>query len=429
MPRGCQSAGPPTASALELAHPMKIILLHYAAHPIVGGVENVIRQHSLMMAEAGHDVTVIAGRGEETDPGVRFVRLPLVDSQEPAVLAVKRDLDQGHIPTDFMKLSKAIEAQLRNQFEHADWVLAHNVCSLNKNLPLTAALRRIAEEADRPQLALWHHDLAWATPRYSAELHAGAPWDLLRTDWPNAVQVAVSMQRAKELTDLLMVSEARVRVIPNGVDVPAFLRLGQEALSLNEEFHLLEADPLILLPARITPRKNIEMALRILAYVRESHSQARLLVTGPRGPHNPANSGYLESLLALRQQLKLEHEAIFLATAYPKAVSDELLLDLYRLADVLLFPSKEEGFGIPLLEAGLERIHVFCADIESLREVGGEQVEYFPLDSDPASVAKRLAAALAADKRHRLRKRALQQYSWPSIYMRHIAPLLEGVGG
>ena len=43
---------------------MKITLLHYAAHPIVGGVENVMHQHSLLMADAGHRVTVIAGRGE-----------------------------------------------------------------------------------------------------------------------------------------------------------------------------------------------------------------------------------------------------------------------------------------------------------------------------------------------------------------------------
>ena len=171
----------------------------------------------------------------------------------------------------------------------------------------------------------------------------------------------------------------------------AFLRLGPEALSLIDEFQLLNSDPLILLPARITPRKNIEMALRVLASLRESHPAARLLVTGPTGPHNPANSEVSESLIELRKVLHVEQEAVFLATAYPKAVSDELLLDLYRLADVLLFPSREEGFGIPLLEAGLERIPVFCADIEPLREVGGPDVEYFPPDGDPRSVAQRLA--------------------------------------
>jgi glycosyltransferase involved in cell wall biosynthesis len=407
---------------------MKITLLHYAAHPIVGGVENVMHRHSLLMADAGHRVTVIAGRGAKTDPRIDFIRLPLVDSRDPAILATKRELDGGSIPDEFLNLSMEIEGQLREYFADTDWVLAHNVCSLNKNLPLTAALRRLAESADGPRLGLWHHDLAWTTPRYRAELHGGDPWDLLRTDWPNTVQVAVSTHRAQQLMELLRVPRGRVHVIPNGVDVGSFLRLGSEALILVEELHLLDSDPLILLPARITPRKNIEMALRVLASLRESHPAARLLVTGPTGPHNPANSGYLASLMELRKELRIEQEAVFLATAYPKTVSDELLLELYRVADVLLFPSREEGFGIPVLEAGLERIPVFCADIEPLREVGGRDVEYFPPDGDPPSVAKRLAEALAADKSHGLRKRVLHQYAWHSIYDQHIAPLLEGPG-
>jgi glycosyltransferase involved in cell wall biosynthesis len=407
---------------------MKITLLHYAAHPIVGGVENVMHQHSLLMADAGHRVIVIAGRGEKTDSRVDFIRLPLVDSRDPAILGAKQELDGGRIPGDFLRLSMDIEDQLREQFKDTDWVLAHNVCSLNKNLPLTAALSRIAASGNGPRLGLWHHDLAWTTPRYRAELHVGHPWDLLRTDWPDTVQIAVSKHRAQELTDLLKAPEGRVRVIPNGVDVAAFLRLGPEALGLIEEFRLLDADPLILLPARITPRKNIEMALRVLASLRESHPAAKLLVTGPTGPHSPANAGYLESLIELRKELSIEQEAIFLAISYPKTVSDELLMDLYRLADVLFFPSREEGFGIPLLEAGLERIPVFCADIEVLREVGGRDVEYFPPDGDPHRVAKQVADALAANKGQRLRKRVLAQYAWNSIYARHIAPLLEGPG-
>lgn len=405
---------------------MKITLIHYAAHPIIGGVENVMHQHSLLMADAGHRVAVIAGRGEKSDPRVDFVRLPLVDSRDPAILAAKRELDGGRIPGDFARLSKEIETQLRGHFTDTDWVLAHNVCSLNKNLPLTAALWRIAESTPRPRFGLWHHDLAWTTPRYSSELHKGDPWDMLRQDWPNTTQIAVSQHRAQELSELLKVPQNRIRVIPNGLNAGAFLRLGSEALGLINEFHLFDSDPLILLPARITPRKNIEMALRILASLLKSHPSARLLVTGPMGPHNPANAAYLASLVDLRRQLRIEEQAVFLALARSDAVSDELLLELYRLADVLLFPSREEGFGIPPLEAGLERIPVFCADIEPLREVGGEEVEYFPPDGDPSGVAKRLGSVLAEDSRYQLRKRVLRQYDWRSIYAQHIAPLLEG---
>ena len=144
---------------------MNIVLLHYAAHPIVGGVENVMRQHSRMMAEAGHRVRVVAGRGEQVDPGVEFVSVPLVDSQAPTILSLKRELDAGTVPADFGHVSSQLEQGLREVLADADWIFAHNVCSLNKNLPLTAALSRILQGPRAPRFVLWTHDSAWTTPR------------------------------------------------------------------------------------------------------------------------------------------------------------------------------------------------------------------------------------------------------------------------
>ncbi|MBI3739501.1 MAG: glycosyl transferase family 1, partial [Chloroflexi bacterium] len=46
---------------------MKITLLHYAALPIIGGVESVMGHHARLMTDAGHQVRVIAGRGEQVD--------------------------------------------------------------------------------------------------------------------------------------------------------------------------------------------------------------------------------------------------------------------------------------------------------------------------------------------------------------------------
>jgi glycosyltransferase involved in cell wall biosynthesis len=69
---------------------------------------------------------------------------------------------------------------------------------------------------------------------------------------------------------------------------------------LARRLDLLRADLLLLLPARITRRKNIEFALEVLASLRREGGQdARLLVTGPPGPHNPGNLAYLEQLLQL----------------------------------------------------------------------------------------------------------------------------------
>ncbi|MFN2121216.1 MAG: glycosyltransferase, partial [Anaerolineales bacterium] len=348
-------------------------------------MENVMRQHARLMAAAGHQVRIVAGRGEKTDSQVEYVRLPLADSRDPEVLTVKAELDQGRVPAAFDSLSRRIEQELRALVGQADWLICHNVCSLNKNLPLTSAVRRISDTRPGPRLALWHHDLAWTTPRYLPELHDGFPWSLLRSDWPGVEQVAVSRQRQAELSGLLGVDAARIRVIPNGIDVAAFLDLGADATTLLSDLAIMDRRPLALLPVRITPRKNIELALRVLKELRGEYPTCALLVTGPLGAHNAANAEYLDRLLALRKELGLQGTVFFAVESRRDPLPDKTVADLYRVADLLLLPSVEEGFGLPLLEAGLTGLPVFCSDIQSLRELGRADVTYFAPDAPPAA--------------------------------------------
>jgi len=403
---------------------MKITLLHYAALPIIGGVESVMGHHARLMAGAGHQVRVIAGRGEQVDPRVRFKRLPLIDSRDDEVLRLKSDLDAGTVPTGFDSLVERIQTQLAEAIADSDWLIAHNVCSLNKNLALTAALRRISENCSHPRFILWHHDLAWTTPRYRNELHDGYPWGLLRTDWPQAVQVVVSGTRRRELAGLLNVPLERIHVVPNGIDAIQFLKLGLQTQAFVKQLNLFSSEPLVLLPARITPRKNIELALRVLAELRKEFARAMLIVTGPLGPHNPANVQYFERLVALRRELKLEGAAHFLAELTDQYLSDEVIADFYRMADLLFLPSREEGFGIPVLEAGLRGIPIFCADIPTLRELGDGQANYFSPGEDPKLLADRMADWLKADPLFSLRKRVQDEFTWEQIYARYISPLL-----
>lgn len=403
---------------------MKVALLHYSAPPVVGGVETVLAQHARLMADAGHEVTIIAGRGGQFDPRIRFVSLPLVDSRHPDILAAKARLDQGIAPDNFRALTEAIFDEIAPALTGVDILIAHNVCSLHKNLPLTAALHRLLEQAGSPRLILWHHDLAWTTPRYHTELHDGAPWDLLRRAWPGAANVVVSDLRQQELSGLYGIAREEIPVIPNGVDIAAFFKLEAQTQALIGRLRLLEAGPLLLLPVRITPRKNIELALGALAALRERMPGARLIVTGPLGPHNPANAGYFGRLKSLCMELGIEEAAYFLAELSDGFLPDAVIADCYRLADALIFPSREEGFGIPVLEAGLTGIPVFCADIPPLRALGGEEVSYFLPDDDPEHIAELIAERLAGDPVFRLRARVRQAYTWERVYAGLIAPLL-----
>lgn len=403
----------------------RLALLHYAAPPVIGGVESVVGQHARLMADAGHQVCIIAGRGEQTDPRVPFVHLPVTDSRHLKVLGVKAELDAGHIPPQFGELVDAISAELNRVLTNVDLLIAHNVCSLNKNLALTAALRNLTSRSDL-RLILWHHDLAWTTPRYRSELHDGYPWDLLRQAWPGVRQVTISEMRRQELAELLGIDSNEIAVIPNGVDVARFHKLEKQTVGYLRQLDLLQAAPLLLLPVRITPRKNIELAIRLCARLREHFPETRLVVTGPMGPHNPANIRYFAGLTALRKELGLDQAVSFLAELTTEFIRDSVIFDFYHLADALFLPSREEGFGIPVLEAAIAGLPVFCADIPPLRSLGGAYATYFSPDADPGELAKVVAETLSANPGFQLRLDVRRAYAWESIYSHHIAPLLTG---
>src|SRR5512137_2925324 len=178
---------------------MKIALLHYSAPPVVGGVESVLAQHARLMTKAGHDVTIVTGRGSAFDASIPVCLIPRLDSRHAQVLKVKRELDHRQCTTAFDKLRDEIKLELLAVLEGFDVLVAHNVASLHKNLALTAAIQAAYKMPGFPRLILWHHDLAWTTPRYHHELHSGYPWDLLRTDWGGVTHVVVSEMRRQEL--------------------------------------------------------------------------------------------------------------------------------------------------------------------------------------------------------------------------------------
>jgi glycosyltransferase involved in cell wall biosynthesis len=406
---------------------MKIALLHYSSPPVVGGVESVLAHHARLMTKAGHEVAIFAGRGKRFDDRIPVHLLPRLDSRHSEVMEIKRELDLGQCTAAFDSLRDQIKQELLAELNGFNVLVAHNVASLHKNLALTAAIHAAYKMPGFPRLILWHHDLAWTTPRYRQEMHNGYPWNLLRTDWGNLTHVVVSELRRRELGRLFGIGRDSIRVIPNGVDVGEFLKLEPQTLDLLEQLKLLDANPLFLLPVRLTPRKNIELALRILVELQVEFPRAMLLVTGPVGPHNPANATYKKKLLDLRSQLNLQNAAHFLADVTSNFLPDAVIADLYRLADALLFPSHEEGFGIPIIEAAFSGIPVFCTDIPVLRELGGEDISYFDPDAEPGSIARQIIDRLHSEATSRWARRAKHSYAWDSIYASHIGPLIQEV--
>jgi glycosyltransferase involved in cell wall biosynthesis len=215
-------------------------------------------------------------------------------------------------------------------------------------------------------------------------------------------------------------------VVPNGIDRASLLGLAHPTVALARSAGLLAFDPLVLLPARITPRKNIELALRVIAALRARGRPAGgLVVTGPIDPHETSAAAYFADLLQLRDDLGLDGAAVFLAERLERPPTVALIHDLYRLADVLLLPSHDEGFGIPILEAAAHRIPIVCSDLPVLRDLAGEAAVYIAPDADPADVAGAVLARLDDDPLVAFARRVRTEYTWEAVYRHGIAPLLD----
>jgi len=391
-------------------------------------VESTIYHHARLLREAGYEVRIITGVGEPFRPDIQITVVPEIGSRHEAVLAVGKELAEGRVSARFAALRELIAGRLHDLLAGVDVCIVHNALTLHKNLALTAALHDINQEAT-VRIIAWCHDFAWQDELYVPDLHEGYPWDLLRTPWPGVRYVVVSENRRSELAKLMRLAEADIKVINPGVDVRQFLKLDPATWRLVEKLDLLSARPLILLPARVTRRKNIALAIEVVACLKEHMSHPMLVVTGPPGPHNPANVAYLEQLRALTQTRQLVGSVHFLyehgESDSPLHVTEAMMSDFYQLADALLFPSRYEGFGIPVLEAGLARLPVFASDIPPVRESAAGWAHLFDLAQPPAEIARRVAQTLSENNQYQLRQRVKQLYTWHSKVFRELIPLLE----
>jgi glycosyltransferase involved in cell wall biosynthesis len=152
--------------------------------------------------------------------------------------------------------------------------------------------------------------------------------------------------------ELLGLDAVRIRVVPHGIDHDRF--------SPGE----VEREPFLLYPARAWPHKNHERLFEAFALLRAERPELRLVLTGGgHGGHAPAG-------VEVRGH-----------------VTQDELVSLYRRAAALVFPSRYEGFGQPVLEAMACGCPVACSDIPPLVEIAGGAARTFPPDEAAAIAA------------------------------------------
>jgi glycosyltransferase involved in cell wall biosynthesis len=202
--------------------------------------------------------------------------------------------------------------------------------------------------------------------------------DLLREAVGRANRVITS----SHATERLLISHAsvapeKIRVIPLGVDPPAINLPPAERLQ--ERARILGGvGEMVLSVGVIQTRKN---TLNMLKALKTLPPQYQLVLSGGNGYGSEAIHDFIRSeRLAERVRLL-------------GFVDDAQLARLYQAASVFLFPSFEEGFGIPILEAMANGVPVVTSNVSSMPEVGGEAALYVN-PHDPADIAAKVVQAV-----------------------------------
>jgi glycosyltransferase involved in cell wall biosynthesis len=213
--------------------------------------------------------------------------------------------------------------------------------------------------------------------------------------------ITVSHASAEELVTHTAIPRERIRIVPNGVDLE--LASDDEVEKARREFELGDA-PYVFWIGSLEPRKNV--GLLVDAYARWAARTGlphRLVLAGPAGWVED-ESAVLAPAGALGDRVRTIGR-----------VGDPALRALYRGADLFAFPSRHEGFGIPVLEAMAQATPVLAANIPALREVTGDAARLLSPDDTDAWLAALDELLHDSDERVRLgaagRERA-QRYSW-----------------
>ena len=216
--------------------------------------------------------------------------------------------------------------------------------------------------------------------------------------------ITVSETSKRDILSYFRVPESRVEVIYNAIDERFWQQPTADDMERVRQRYQLNA-PFVLYTGNIKPHKNLERLIEAFNMLRQvpDLKDVQLLIIGDE------ISKYA-SLRRCVHRYKLHKHVRFFGF-----VTDQTLAALYRLADVFVFPSLYEGFGLPPLEAMASGTPVIASNASSLPEVVGNAA--LMVDPyDPAAIADAMRrvltdGALRADLRAKGFDRA-RSFSW-----------------
>ena len=323
---------------------MKILMLTWEYPPrVVGGISRVVYDLSRTLLKDGHDVTVVTYKeGDapdfEDDKGVKVYRVG-------NYMINPNNFIDWIMQLNFNLVAKANEIIAKEgNFDviHAhDWLVAYAAKTLKNsyNIPIVATIH--ATEAGRNSGI---HD---ETQRYIND-----------TEWMltyEASEVIVNSNYMKnELQRLFGLPYEKINVIPNGVNLNLFNGIERD-YNFRRQF-AMDNEKIILFMGRLVYEKGIQHLIAAMPKILEGYHDTKLVIAG--------KGGMINELKQEVYNMGLGDKVCFAGYLNGKDVAK-----MYKAADISVFPSTYEPFGIVTLEAMLAEVPVVVSDIGGLNEI------------------------------------------------------------
>lgn len=322
---------------------MKILMLSWEYPPrIIGGISRVVHDLAHALSKKGAEVHVVTC-GEHGAPEFEKEGEVFVYRVHPYDIQTNNFID-WILQLNFALLEKAIEVANKINFDiiHAhDWVVAFAARTLKHayKLPLIATIH--ATEYGRNYGI--HNDMQ----RYISSVE----WWLTYESWK---VICNSEYMKNETKYVFQLPEDKVVVINNGVQLDKFNGIERDYNFRRN--YAADNEKIILFVGRLVQEKGVHILVDAAPKIMANYHDVKFVVVG-RGPqwdylHHKVNS------MGIAQK--------FYFTGY---VSDEDLKKLYKCADIAVFPSLYEPFGIVALEAMVAQVPVVVTDTCGLGEI------------------------------------------------------------
>lgn len=324
---------------------MKILMLTWEYPPrVVGGISKVVYDLSHKMVKEGNEVTVITYKeGDnvkyyENDKGVEVYR---VDNY----MIRPNNFIDWIMQLNFNMITKANEIINKNgKFDviHAhDWLVAYSAKSIKEsyNIPLISTIH--ATESGRNSGI---HD---ETQRYIND----SEWMLT---YESSEVIVNSNYMKNEVQRLFGLPYDKINVIPNGVNLQLFSNV-----NIDYDFrrqYAMDNEKIILYVGRLVYEKGIQNLISAMPKVLDRYHDSKLIICG-RG-------GMIDELREQVKYLGIENKVYFAGYCDSKKMQK-----MYKCADVAVFPSTYEPFGIVAIESMLSGTPTIVSDVGGLNEI------------------------------------------------------------